>query len=237
MLYYRIKNIFSPRTCVFCRGELPWWAKREYCDDCYFKLPFKEEKRCLICQRQIDGAGDIKVCNICSSRNMRFDVCYAPFNYDGNIESAIKRFKFVSDKRVGRILSEFMCREIEGVNLQCDYIVYPPVNRLTYAERGYNQAEILSRRISKETGIPVLKDALYKIKDNEKQSNQTFANRFKNVQGVFSVREKYAEKIRRKSILLVDDVLTTGATASECSKVLKQCGAVQVKVVTCATTY
>jgi len=237
MLYYRIKNIFAPKTCVFCREELPWWAERDYCDDCYFKLPFKEEKRCLICQRQINGAGEIKVCRICASRNMRFDVCYAPFNYEGVVESAVKRFKFASDKRCGRVLSEFMCRELEGINLSCDVIVYPPVNRRTKAERGYNQSEVLAERISGKLGIPVIKNAIYKTRENEKQSRQPFASRFSNVQGVFAVRPAVMEKLKRKNVLFTDDILTTGATASECSKVLKLAGAREVRVVTCAITH
>ena len=117
-----------------------------------------------------------------------------------------------------------------------DYIVYPPVSRATFYKRGYNQAELMARELSKRTGIPVLCNALCKEKKNEVQSRVSGKQRFQNVSGVFSVSRKVAEKLCGKRILLIDDVFTTGATASECAKMLKKQKAAFVFVATLAST-
>ena len=225
-----------PGKCMFCDKYMRFEIKAPYCTRCREELPFKEEKRCLLCSRQIDGEGNIKLCKICSANKMYFDANYSPFNYEGSVEDAIKRFKFADRSWYGGHFAKFIGDELMKERIKADYIVYPPVNRKTYIERGYNQSEILAKKLSKILGIPVVKNAIRKTRDNPKQSLQSYKTRFSNVRGVFAVKESKKNIIKDKRILIIDDILTTGATLSECAKVLKRSGAKSVISATVATT-
>lgn len=221
---------------MFCDKEMKLGADIPYCSRCYFRLNFNEtEKRCLLCQRVIYGNGDIKLCHICAKHNLHFDVNYAPFSYKGEIESAIKRFKFTKKMWYGKYFAAFMAKELSDKKIKADYIVYPPVNRKTFRKRGYNQSEILAKYLSKKLRIPYISNGIYKTKENEKQSLQKLETRFSNVRGVFAVKDKAANLINGKTVIFTDDILTTGATASECAKILKKAGAVSVISATIAT--
>ncbi len=230
-------NLILPGKCMFCDKEMRLGSKSPYCSRCYYNLPMKEhEKRCLLCQRVIYGIGNIKLCHICENNKLYFDVNYAPFSYKGSVEDAIKRFKFCRRMWYGKYFASFMAKELSDKKIKADYIVYPPVNRSTYKKRGYNQSEILAKNLSKILKIPYISKALYKLRENEKQSLQKLETRFSNVRGVFDVSDKAKALIKGKNIIFTDDILTTGATASECSKMLKKAGAKTVISVTVATT-
>ena len=205
------------------------------CSECAKSLKRKGEKRCLLCQRELFGAGDIKLCHICNARKMHFDVNYAPFSYSGVAADAVKRFKFNHCAWYGRYFAEYIADEIKNEKIKADYILYPPVNRKTYVKRGYNQSEILARFLSKKLEIPRIRRGIYKLKQNEKQSLQKYKTRFSNVSGVFALRKWAAKKIAGKTVIFADDILTTGATASECARIMKKAGAQSVISLTVAT--
>lgn len=231
-----LSRIILPGKCMFCEKEMKISKDKPYCSKCYFKLERKEDKRCLICNREIFGAGDIKICRICKTNKIYFDANYSPFTYKGIVEDAIKRYKFAGRMWYGKYLAGFIKEELSDKKLNMDYIVYPPINRKTFIKRRFNQSELLAKYLSKMLKIPYLKYAIYKTKENEKQSLQRYKTRFSNVKGVFAVSEKAEKLIKDKNILFVDDILTTGATASECAKILKKLGAKTVISSTVATT-
>ncbi len=229
-------SILLPGKCMFCEKEMRISKDKPYCSRCWFLLERKENKRCLICQRELFGAGDLKICRICNSNKIKFDVNYAPFTYKGVIESAVKRFKFAGRMWYGKHFAKMLAEELSDKNLNIDYIVYPPINRKTRLERRYNQSEILAKNLSKIVKIPYIRNGIYKTRQNEKQSRQNFKTRFSNVRGVFKLSKKAENLIKNKNILFVDDILTTGATASECAGILKKAGALTVVSTTIATT-
>lgn len=232
----RLYHFILPGKCMFCDRELKKNINVHYCSECISKLPFKREKRCLICQREIFGEGNIKLCNICGNRKMHFDVNYSPFRYEGSIESAIKRFKFADRMWYGKYFAGYMAEELSDKRIEADYIVYPPVNRKTYRERGYNQAELLAVSLSEKIKVPCIKNAFSKTRQNKKQSLQKAKTRFENVKGVFRLSKKAEKLIKDKTIIFADDIMTTGATASECAKILKKAGARMVISATIAIT-
>ena len=124
--------------------------------------------------------------------------------------------------------ANFIYNEIKDKVSSIDYIVYPPVNYKTFFKRGYNQSELISKKLSKDLNIPYIKDCFYKTRQNDKQSLMSYEMRFKNVNGVFKVKKKFYNIIKNKRILFIDDIMTTGATIDECAKVLKKNGAVSV---------
>ena len=117
-------------------------------------------------------------------------------------------------------------------SITIDYIVYVPISYKRYIERGYNQSYLIAKALSKHTAIPLKKFCLIKIKNNERQSELLHEQRENNTKGVYCVNKLH--EIKGKCLLLVDDIYTTGATANECSKVLKMAGANSIIVTTIA---
>lgn len=207
-----ILSLIYPPKCVFCGTVID---KSDICEECEKTLPFTK--------------GD--------SIYQKFpfvDKCISPLYYKDYVRRAVLRFKFAGcscySRRLGGIMSE--CAEN---NLDCgsiDMISCIPLSRKRMHDRGYNQAELLAKEISKKVGVEYL-PTLKKIRHNTAQSTiKDSKQRAANVIGAYRVID--AEEVKGKYILLVDDVVTTGSTVSECARILKKSGAKAVYCVTLA---
>ena len=207
-----ILSLIYPPKCVFCGTVID---KSDICEECEKSLPFTK--------------GD--------SIYQKFpfvDKCISPLYYKDYVRRAVLRFKFAGcscySRRLGGIMSE--CAEN---NLDCgsiDMISCIPLSRKRMHDRGYNQAELLAKEISKKVGVEYL-PTLKKIRHNTAQSTiKDSKQRAANVIGAYRVID--AEEVKGKYILLVDDVVTTGSTVSECARILKKSGAKAVYCVTLA---
>jgi len=189
-----------------------------FCVDC--KTPFlnsaplDEDGRCALCRHGFNG----------------FDAVFAYGEYEGPLRKLIHVFKYGGVKplasQLGQLLNGALPRE-----QRFDVIVPMPLHWQKRLERGFNQSELLARWVSKRTGIP-LTEGLKRRKHTDPQAGLTRAQRRTNVAGAFEV--KHRSDIEGRHVLLIDDVLTTGATASACSAVLKRAGAKRVTVLTLA---
>lgn len=234
-MFQFILDIFYPKKCMFCGCDLK--RKDEYyCRDCYLKLSFVEEPNCLICGRELVGTHSNKICNACYYHKRYIDANYPSFVYSGLMKEALLKHKFAGKMWYYKPFADFIYETIKDRVSSVDYIVYPPVNIKTFYKRGYNQSELISKALSKKIGKPYIKGCIYKTRQNEKQSLMTGDMRFKNVKGVFKVRKKFYDIIENKTILFIDDVMTTGATANECAKILKKAGALSVLSATLCIT-
>ena len=203
-LLYRIGELLFPGKCVLCgrklqRGEL------DLCGDC----------------REIPGYSQRKL-------NFQFlDSFAAVWYYEGYVRKSLLRYKFRNQRSYaaayGRAVAMMLLREYpEGFDL----ITWVPVSRLRKLRRGYDQVELLAKAVCSELGTTP-GHCLKKIRHNPPQSGiRSFAERRANVLGAYTVMEP--EAIRGKRILLLDDIVTTGATAGECARVLLTAGAAQV---------
>ena len=207
-----ILSLIYPPKCVFCGMVID---KSDICEECEKTLPYTK--------------GD--------SIYQKFpfvDKCISPLYYKDYVRRAVLRFKFAGcscySRRLGRIMSE--CAEN---NLDCgsiDMVSCIPLSRKRMHDRGYNQAELLAKEISKKVGVEYL-PTLKKIRHNTAQSTiKDSKQRAANVIGAYRVID--AEEVKGKYILLVDDVVTTGSTVSECARILKKSGAKAVYCVTLA---
>jgi len=226
MLYY-IVDFFYPKKCIFC-GERITDKNNCFCRKCYYKLPIISDDRCLVCGRELYSTYGYKICPTCQKNKMYIDANYPSFIYEGNIKEALKKYKFAGKMWYYKQFSHFIYNTLKENNITDDYIVYPPINKSTFYKRGYNQCELMCRELSKLLGIKMIKNAILKRFDNEKQSLMSGSIRFKNVRNVFYINEKSETIIKNSKILLIDDILTTGATASECARMLKKSGAKSV---------
>lgn len=203
--------LFPPK-CVFCRKLMD---KTDICRECAAKLPYTR--------------GDSV-----SQKFPHIKKCVTPLFYEDTVREAILRYKFwgmaVYAHRFGLIMSD--CVEN---NLDCgdiDVISWVPLSKKRLRKRGYNQAQLLAEVISEKLDIPCA-PTLEKTVDNPPQSGTKSAvERAKNVRGVYKVIDP--ERIKDKAVLLVDDVVTTGSTLSECAHILKNSGALYVYCATVA---
>jgi ComF family protein len=154
--------------------------------------------------------------------------------FDGSLQAAIHRWKYEGKTHLTPFFAEWMA---EGLNRywdlsSIDLLIPVPLHPKRLRERGFNQALLLAKELSRRTEIPCFKTILRKKKPTLPQVNLSGGEREKGLRGVFQVIER--EELLGKSVLLVDDVYTTGATVNECSKALVRGGAKKVAVLTLA---
>ncbi len=147
--------------------------------------------------------------------------------YDGTLSEAINLFKFHGIKRLSRPLGELLLEfNISGI----DAIVPVPLSVGGLRNRGFNQSLLLAKAVSDDTGIPLIMDGLRKQTETPPQVGLPAKDRTKNLKGAFMATKQFNDK----RVMLVDDVMTTGATANECSRQLLRSGAAEVVVMTLA---
>ena len=202
----------------------------------HFLMELLFPPKCVLC-RKLLKSGEIDLCRECRADapeyagkkiNIRFlDSFAAVWYYEGNVRRSLLRFKFYNARSYGvsygRILAMKLLREYpDGF----DMLTWVPVSRLRKLRRGYDQVELLAKAVGRELGlspVPTLK----KIRNNRPQSRlKDPAARRANVLGAYRLLEGAAVKGQR--VLLLDDILTTGATAGECARVLLSAGAKEV---------
>ena len=161
---------------------------------------------------------------------------YAVSDYEGIMRQAIVRFKFKKRQKLSEPLGMVMLHYLNrfpGMNLhEIDMIMPVPLHKKKTKKRGFNQVELLARHVSHYHGIPLEAACLVRTRVTKAQYELSREERIKNVKSAFSLIDP--EKIIGKNILLMDDIYTTGATISECSRVLKQGGAKRVEVLALA---
>ncbi|MCX7923029.1 MAG: ComF family protein [Clostridia bacterium] len=220
MLEGIIKFIF-PSKCIFCGTLLDINAELDICARCYSRIPFINGKG-IKDRRQ---GYDIKYC----------DGVFCVCNYSGIVKDSIIKYKFLNKASYYRTFAKLLSYKLKEMT-NCrnfDIIVSVPLYKNKERVRGYNQSLLVSKALSKEIGVPHYSGLLVKIKNTESQSLLGKKERYTNIKDAFATSDR--DKVKDKSILLVDDILTTGSTISECCKVLKESGAKKVFAAVIAT--
>lgn len=221
-----LKLVF-PKKCAVC-GEIIPDNNSAVCEKCFKKLRFIHEPSCKICAKPKN------LCK-CKDGDSRFyDSATAAMEYDKNSSKIIWAFKFYGKRYISPFLSEYMIKRCnENFDAHFDAVTYVPLGKKRRRERGFNQAELLAREVAKALCIPC-ENMLVKTGRNRAQHTLSRRERILNVKGVYSADKRAA--IAGKNILLIDDVLTTGATMNECAMALKKHGANKVCALSAAVT-
>lgn len=220
-----ILTAIFPSRCVCCGRVLKIGGK--LCVECENGLIRTTSKVCRGCGL------DFTDCT-CRKIGRQFEGICAPFEYTNSGRKLVFRYKFKRDKVSARFASEHMIRSIFTTfdNATFDAITYVPMKKNVERERGINQAYLLAKLISKETQIPI-SHALKQTGDKLTQHELPASLRVQNVAGVFGA----TKRICGQTVLLVDDICTTGATLNECTRVLKSAGAKSVYCCVTARTH
>ena len=229
-----ILDILYPPLCIACREYVS--EPGSLCPECWQKLHFLDGPVCAICglPYEFDPCADT-VCAGCHAYPPSFDKARAVLCYDDASRRLILALKHVDRLDLVPAFGRWLERAGRELITQADLVVPVPLHRFRLWNRRYNQSAELARVLSRLGGIPVDHFALSRIRSTASQGRMPSASaRRRNVRSAFAVPEKRYSVVDGKQILLVDDVLTTGATANACAKALKRAGARKVLVLALA---
>ncbi|MDP4117886.1 MAG: ComF family protein [Bacillota bacterium] len=230
-----VEDVLFPPECLFCGIHLPLCTRPLVCELCKEKYCAYHNK-CSRCGSGFEYRGGLPFCNTCRSARYPFDGVISAYHYTGGVRDAIIRHKFDFMYNNSPTFALGISEIINHIFTQIkpDFIAIVPTDKIRLRERGYNAVSEIAEIISSKTDIPLYGNALLKIKNVPQQSTLSLRQRMRNVHGCFSVKNK--SDIKNKSIILIDDVFTTGATTRECAKMLKKAGATYIFVITVAIT-
>lgn len=163
-----------------------------------------------------------------------YDRARAVAAYDGAMRRLIHDLKFRDRHEPRRLLGRWLAEAGSGLLRDADLLVPVPLNRFRLLARRFNQAAILAGEVSRLSGVAVAADALVRVRRTASQVGLSRQEREANVRGAFGIAPAHADRIGGRRVVLVDDVITTGATVSACARVLKQGGAARVDVLALA---
>jgi ComF family protein len=227
-LWEGLRDLVYPPVCAICGSP----EENLLCTTCMEQLEKIQQPCCLVCGAP--ASVPVGECHECRNRDFFFEKARAYGLYEGKLREMIKKFKFKGVRGLQALLASFIYqtyKEFFG-NERFDFLEFVPLSRKRLLERGFNQSELLARSLSLQTAIP-LSGALVKMRETPDQTRvDNYEERQGNVKDAFALKDGRAT--RDKSILLIDDVYTTGATVNECAAALKRGGAYRVCVLTLA---
>ena len=208
------------------------------CVECFNKIRFISKPYCQICGRPFENTDDMlqSVCAECMRQKRRsFSLIRSAFVYDDNSKNMLLSLKFRDKVSYSPSIAKSMAQA--GADIfeeNPDLIVPVPLHYMRMLSRKYNQSALLANELSKISGIKTDLFSLKRHKNTIPQVKFSGKERVKNVRGAFEV--KNPQKIKGKSIVLIDDVMTTGSTLKECAIALKRAGAKRIYALTAART-
>lgn len=224
-------DLVFPPLCPVCDGILGGGRRDPLCGACWEGFERIAPPWCRCCGAPLGIEG---LCGACRRRRPRFAYARAAVLYGDLVREAIHAFKFGGRRGLATPLGDLLA----GLGFSAlpgalpDALVPVPLHPRRARERGYDQALLLARRLERAWGVPVVADALLRAVPTQPQTDLDAAARRRNVRDAFAVRRP--ELIAGRHVVLVDDVLTTGATVAECARALRAAGAVRVGVVAVA---
>jgi competence protein ComFC len=228
-----VASLLYPPVCTICSANV---ATDEYlCRECETKIPRITPPFCAKCSEPFDGAITTAfVCANCGHRTLYFDAAISAFRSRGIVRHIILDFKYAKHMHLRHLVARWLFAALDDERLrgrEFDLIVPVPLHPARQRERGFNQAALLAESLSARISIPV-RPALARTRFTTTQTAFDRVERMENLHGAFRLRKN--ADVRQLRVLLIDDVLTTGSTLSECARVLKKAGAASVYAATAA---
>jgi ComF family protein len=230
--------LFFPGDCRICKRALVKWTRVPVCDECLKSpKPLEADFFCAVCNMPFTNSYPLDergVCAGCRSGLRGFDYAASYGVYEGSLRSLIHLYKYSAMKPLARPLAAYLDRAMSAEE-RFDAVVPVPLHWRRQWQRGFNQSELLARYVARRRGIPLLQ-ALRRRRATAAQAGLASAGRRRNVEGAFAVKHnaRISAGISGRKILLIDDVMTTGATAGACAAALKRAGAKSVSLLTLA---
>lgn len=233
-----LTHLVFPPHCLICKNYLSSRiSKGNLCPACLQKIEYNSPPFCLKCSRHLPSPILHPMCKTCRHFDMHFDFAWAACIYHGSLVDLIHQFKYNQKVFLKMPLSHLMIDYIKKYRLdinQFDMIVPIPLSSARLRERGYNQAQLLAQPLSEAFRIPLKVHYLIRKRHTLAQSSLSEKQRWTNIQAAFKI--KHSNDLHGKSVLLIDDVLTSAATVSQAAGVLKEAHVKTVGVLTLGIT-
>lgn len=219
----RLLNLLYPRCCPLCH-EILRDQRALVCPDCGKNLKPVAEPRCMRCGKPV-GAEE-EFCPECRGGRHEFTQGRGVFLYDEVFRRAIVKYKYGGRRQYGEFFARAMCLygEKDILRWQPDVVVPVPLHPKKQRARGFNQAAILGELIGEYFGIPFSSELLKKVRSTKSQKKMSAGERRRNLKGAFAV----TAPLFGRTVLIIDDVYTTGSTVDEAARALKRAGAGKV---------
>jgi len=220
-LFTEFLNLIYPKTCVAC-GELLNKDEAFICLKCLYYLPktnFHTQPDNIIEQRFWGKVPIVRA------------TAFFRFQKGSPFQKLLHHLKYKGDKEIGQILGEYLALDLMSSDFaKFDIVVPVPLHRNKLKKRGYNQSEWIAKGIAEKLQKPLDTNTLFRAIENPTQTNKGVFERWENVEGIFEVKDY--EAFKGKHVLLVDDVLTTGATIIACATAILKCEGASLSVAT-----
>ena len=194
---------------------------------------YPPEDKCIIC----DAEEFVGICPLCKSKikkiGLQEEILSYGF-YGGILKELILSFKYKKNFTAGSVLAELLLELIKEEKIDIEVICYVPMSKKSIKKRGFNQCEILAKKLGDELNIPV-SNCLVKKRYTKEQKTLSRNERLENIKGAFEIKK--IDQIYNKKILLIDDVVTTGATLSECRYILEKVNTEKITILTIAKSH
>ncbi len=232
----RILDLILPSSCAYCNSSVSGSGVPFFCSSCWSDFTVMTGALCPVCGRQFESPEALTYsadhcCLSCKQRPPAFDQSLSVGYFEGPLREAIHQFKYRPCRALGRPLASWMIRNIRPVS-NVDCIMPVPLHITRLRQRGFNQALIIANELSNAFSIPLSYDNLIRARPTRPQVELSVRERVTNVAGAFILKKPAV--CANKTVLLVDDVYTTGATMNECARVLINAGASGVNALTIA---
>jgi len=230
-----VKLAVFPSFCELCGRLLLEPEEKVVCNQCLTKIAIHHGPVCRVCGRFISGENERGLlCLECQTDLPPYELHRSLGPYSGHLKEMIILLKYKGNEPLASSLAEQLYRHFypQGILTGIDFILPVPLHPKKERARGFNQAELIARRLAELTGCPLGRGILIKTRNTPAQVSLEARERELNLRGALAVRKK--ELVQQRVLMLVDDVYTTGSTVKECAFVLKKAGAREVRALTLA---
>lgn len=226
--------LILPRSCIICNKII---GSGHLCVDDFNQLQFLQKPACVICFQPFTFEVEKDMCcAACLAQKPKYDKAISVFKYDEFSKKFILAFKYGDRIYLSKFFAQLMFIAAKEIIADIDFVTPIALHKKRLKKRKYNHSALIAKDFAKISKINLIYDLLIRQKNTSSQLHLNKIARRKNLKGAFKFNDKYFSKIQQKNILIIDDVITTGATIDNYCKVLRKVGVGKIYVLTLAKT-